>query len=631
MKIIKVDKPPNLERGQLWGLDTETLALPPFDPSFEIRLLQLATKDTAWIFRMDNEDHVNWCRAFINDDSQSFVCHTDFDFHAIRQYLKVDENFAYRYLNSHILAILASPEDRLGVADLDTLSSKYLGPEYKKNSNELMSRFRELFEKDNQRKGTGEEIKKYGFTNISLDDDVFTLYAGKDAIAVRQLVDILIPLTGAPMSLLRMELWLSAQSLLMREKGMKLDLPAYRKLYKEAKETCDFHAEEFGKIVQEPFLQGRGAERREYWKPVSTRSGKKVAKFLYQHGADFTGFPLTEAGQKLADKEQLSYEDEVSGKYASLAKDNKPLVALMNLDYDGQQAALHLFGHKDQEYTVTKLAELAKVQVEGTVHPILRTCGTVTGRASSASPNFQNFSRSDTRMREIFIANPGYTLIGCDLGQVEIRVAAGLSQDPVLVSAVTGGKDMHTVTMEATGIDRPAAKIFNFSILYGAGPKAVSKQTGLPYEDCRGYVKTFWKTYPGLAEYRDYVQSFTTEIRTISNRRIPVAMNPYTHEPLVFKNLNYVIQSAAREFMVSGWYRYVTTPGTETGKVLLSVHDELVAEVPVEELEFHKAALENSMNFYFNNIPIVADAIELKDSQGVARWTTGTRAKEYAQ
>lgn len=410
---------------------------------------------------------------------------------------------------------------------------------------------------------------------------------------------------------------------------MRVDPYAFKELYTFAKEKCDYHEEEFGRLVQEPYMKGRGTARKEYWKPVSPRSGRKIAQYLYEHGANFTGFPLTDAGQKAAKEGLLTHDDEMKGVYASLAGDNKDLFKKFTLDEEGQEAADHLFGFKEQVYTMTKLEEIQKVIVDDVVHPGLRTLGTVSGRMSANSPNTQNYSKKDPAMREIFVPRPGYILIGCDFAQIEVRVAAALSRDPLLIEAVTGGKSFHEVTMEALGLDKPKAKIWNFASLYGAGPKALNSQTGIPYNTCRELQPKFWETYSTLARYRNYTMEFTEDIRTISGRRIPV---PYFEgKAQSYKNLNYMIQGAARELFCASWYRYVNTTCTENASVWAVIHDEMVVEVPFNELDFHLKALQDSMTFSFMGIPIEGEAQVLSDETGRSRWTTGDKGKEYQE
>lgn len=624
-------KLPDLPRGQLLGLDTETSTHGPFHPDFKIRLLQLATEDEAWVFNIYDHVQREFVTDFLNDDSGSYASHTDYDMLSVINFLGVDENIVYRNIDTRLLATMASPEDRLGMNDLDSLSRKYLGPEFLKESKALQERFKKFWEESFPGvRGSLDDIKNHGWNNIPVDDPVYTSYAGKDAVATRRLVEPLVRLSGAPLSLLRMELWLSAQAVLMRLRGMLVDQEAYATLYAEAKESCDRHEAAFGAIVTEPYMRGRGENRQEYYKPVSPRSGRKVAKFLSEHGADFTGFPLTAAGQKAADNGLLTFTQEIEGHYASLGKKHKELIAAMDLDLIGQEAAEALFGFKEMIYTQTKLVEVeAAKDHNGYVHPSLRTVGTVTGRMSSSSPNTQNYSRSDTGMREIFVPRAGHVFIGCDFSQLEIRVAAALSGCPVLTSSVHGGKSMHEITMDALKVDKPMAKIINFTLQYNGGPKALREQSGIAIEEGKRMVRTFWNTYTGLAKYRDWTMTFDDEVRTISNRKIPVPQ--WQGKPMSYKNLNYFLQSAAREMICASWYRYVNTPGTENANVLAVIHDELIVEVPIEEMNFHLAALQHSMIFDLRGVQIEAEAQVLADCNGRSRWTTGTKALEYSE
>lgn len=626
MKIHQInigDPMPDIPRGGLLGLDTETNTVGLFHQDFKIRLLQLATEDEAWVFRMDDCAQRRFVTDFLNDDSNSFGSHTDYDMVAVINYLGVNQEIVYRNVDTRMLGTMASPEDRLGMADLDTLSKTYLGAEFAKDSDALRERFQQFWEESFPGvRGTIQQIKEHGFNNIPLDDAVFVRYSGKDAVAVRRLIPVLVRRSQAPGSLLRMEIWGQAEATRMRLQGCLVDVPVKEQLYTTVKNACDYHEEEFGKLCWEPILRGRHPNKVMIEKPISPRSGKKVARYLHDMGADFTGFPLTKKGQKLAEKGVLSVEDEVSGVYASMGKGNAELVRALNLEPEAERAVEHLFAFKDRIYTKTKLEEIDKVIDRfNVVHPTLRTLGTVTGRASSSGPNFQNYSRTDTEMREVFIPPAGYLMGACDYAQIEVRVGAALSGDELLVAACMGGTSFHEMTMAALGLSKDKSKIYNFCTMYGGGPKALSSQTGISYDRCKSLSKIWWGTYKGFARYRDYTQRFKQEIYTISNRRIPVPWSHKKHEWMSYKNLNYFIQSAAREMLMAGWYRFVTTPGVDRSVVWGLIHDEIVICCPTETFDFHMAALERAMTFEFMGIPILCEGGRLQDKRGRDCWT----------
>jgi DNA polymerase-1 len=622
-----------LPLGFLYGLDCETNGRDPFAEGFDIRLIQIGTEHAAYVFRMDQPWQRDYVTDLLADLDTSFTSYTDYDTMSVWRALGVD--ISHRNVDCRILATMASPDDKLGGVDLKTVTEKYLKVKWLTTAQkDLNEEFVRLY-KESHPEATrlvNSEVAAWGWANVPMDNPVYLRYAGLDAVAARRLVPVLISKSGAPFSLIKMETWLDAEAARMRMRGMDVDQAAYDLLYNEKKAACNYHEEEFGKIVFEQIRRGRKPNYVYIDKPISPRSGKKVAAYLHSKGADFTGFPLTDKGLELLDNGQLTAEDEVAGTYASMGKKNKELVERLNLDPEAEQAVEHLFGFKESQYTVTKLEEIAKViDNRNVVHPVLRTCGTVTGRMSSSGPNTQNYSKKDPAMREIFVPPPGYVLIGCDFAQIEIRVGAALSQCPVLQEILETGADIHQATADATGTDRQTAKITNFLCQYNGGPKALNAQTGIPYDRAKEIVAAYWKLYWGMDKYRKHTGRFQPEIRTIANRRIPVPYNWEKREYMSYKNINYFIQSAAREMICASWWRFRNNPGTEDMHMWAIIHDEMIVAVPVDKVEFGMRALANSMTFDLMGVEVKADAVILADRTGRLCWTTGDKAAEYAE
>jgi DNA polymerase-1 len=619
--------------GYLYGIDVETNGRDPFADGFEVRLVQLASEKCAYVFRMDEPWQVNYVKSLLADDVTSWVSYTDYDVMAVFTYLGID--ISHRALDLRSFATMAAPDDRQGVFDLKTVTEKYLKVKWlTKAQKELQDEFLRIYKERHPdvSRPVNSIVAEYGWGNIDLANSIYVTYGGLDAVSARRLVPIIIKATGAPWSLVKNQIWLDAEAARMRMRGMLVDVEARDDLYNEVSSAVSYHEEEFGKIVWEPITRGRAPNKIVVEKPISPRSGKKVARYLSENGADFTDFPLTDKGIELLEAGELSTEDEVVGKYASLGKDQKDKIASLNVSPEAEQAIEHLFGFKEKVYFKTKLEEIAKViDSDDIVHPVVRTCGTVTGRMSSSQPNTQNYPKKDPTLREIFIPSPGYYLIGCDFPNIEVRVGAGLSQCPVLSEILAAGRDLHQETADATGTDRQTAKITNFLCQYNGGPKALNAQTGIPYNEAKEIVAAYWDMYYGMKAYRNSTMRIQPEIRTISNRRIPVPYNYLKHEYMTYKNINYFIQSAAREMMCSAWWRFVNTPGTENMYMWAVIHDEAVVAVPCDELSFGLTALSNAMSFNFMGIEVQSEAILLADGLGRSFWTTGDAAEKYRE
>lgn len=618
--------------GFLYGLDCETNGRDPYAEGFEIRLIQFGTEEEGYVFRLDQEWQRNYVVSMLSDMDTSFTSYTDYDTHSVWRYLGVD--ISHRNVDGRMLATMASPDDKLGGVDLKSVLEKYTKAKWLKEAQsalneEMVKLYTAAYP---GKRALNKEVASYGWANIPHDNPIYVRYAGLDAVAARRLVPILIHKSGAPFSLIKMETWLDSQAARMRMRGMCVDTGARDLLYNEKKSACDYHEEKFGEIVWEPILRGRAPNKYILEKPISPRSSKKVARYLHEQGADFTGFPLTEKGMELLADGKLTTEDEVVGKYAAMGKENKELIRALNVSPEAEKAIEHLFGFKEGVYTVTKLEEIAKViDSKDIVHPVLRTTGAVTGRMASSGPNTQNYSKKDPAMREIFVPPTGYALIGCDYPQIEIRTGAGLSQCPVLMEVLASGEDIHQTTADATGVDRQTAKIVNFLCQYNGGAKALKTQTGIDLVRGKQIVELYWKKYWGMDQYRKYTGKFYPEIRNIANRRIPVPYNWDKSEYMSYKNINYFTQSAARELLAASWWRFVNTPGTEDMHMYAVIHDEMIVAVPIDKIEFGMRALENAMSFDFMGCDVKSEAVILADKTGRLCWTTGDKAAEYAK
>jgi DNA polymerase-1 len=153
----------------------------------------------------------------------------------------------------------------------------------------------------------------------------------------------------------------------------------------------------------------------------------------------------------------------------------------------------------------------------GRVHTSLNQTITETGRLSSSNPNLQNIPiRSDLgrEIRRAFIAAPGHRLLSADYSQIELRLLAHFSADPVLLDAFHAGQDIHTrtamevfgVSMEAVDGDmRRMAKTVNFGILYGLSPFGLAQRLHITNEAARRYIDNYLARYPRVKQYLDSI------------------------------------------------------------------------------------------------------------------------------
>jgi DNA polymerase I len=244
---------------------------------------------------------------------------------------------------------------------------------------------------------------------------------------------------------------------------------------------------------------------------------------------------------------------------------------------------------------------------DGRVHTSLNQAATATGRLSSSNPNLMNIpirTELGQRIRRAFVAGrPGHQLFSADYSQIELRIAAHLSEDPNLLSAFEAGQDIHAATaarvfkvaIEAVTADqRRLAKIANFGSLYGQGEYGLSIQMGIPGDEAREFLKEYWATYAHLREWLDgirnkaredgFVASPTGRRRAIPDLRSPNFQLRSAAERMA---INFPIQSLAADIIKIAMVRLQREleESRLEGKMILQVHDELVFEIPESETD----------------------------------------------
>jgi DNA polymerase-1 len=239
---------------------------------------------------------------------------------------------------------------------------------------------------------------------------------------------------------------------------------------------------------------------------------------------------------------------------------------------------------------------------EGRLHTTFLQTGTTTGRMSSQNPNLQNIPiRTDLgrAIRNAFVAAEGFTLLALDYSQIELRIAAFLSNDPKLIDIFASGGDVHrAVAAQVFGVPpekvdaemRRRAKVINFGILYGMGVTALRVQLGTSREEAQRFFDEYFKTFSGIARYIEetkasaaklgYTQTFFGRKRSFEGIRSPL---PYVRAQAERMAFNAPIQGTEADIIKVAMVR-VDRQLKEQGlrddaHLLLQVHDELVYEV----------------------------------------------------
>jgi DNA polymerase-1 len=244
----------------------------------------------------------------------------------------------------------------------------------------------------------------------------------------------------------------------------------------------------------------------------------------------------------------------------------------------------------------------------GRVHTSYNQTGSATGRFSSSTPNLQNIPIRTELGREIrraFVAEPGCVLLAADYSQVELRILAHISGDPSMLAAFERGEDIHAATAsaiygvplaEVTPAQRRVAKMTNFAISYGVTGYGLSERTELTPAEADAFIQTYFRTYPKIRDYIDDTRRLAREqgyVETLLGRRryfpelgTKAMVHFNVREAAYRMAINAPIQGSAADILKVAmrdlWHRLSAC--ALRSRMILQVHDELVLEVPQDEL-----------------------------------------------
>jgi DNA polymerase I len=268
--------------------------------------------------------------------------------------------------------------------------------------------------------------------------------------------------------------------------------------------------------------------------------------------------------------------------------------------------------------------------VTGRVHTTFNQTGAATGRLSSSDPNLQNIPIRTALGREIraaFVPEPGWVMIAADYSQIELRLLAHLSLDPVLLDAFRNGEDIHTRTaaevfgaapLFVTAEMRRSAKAVNFGIVYGQTAFGLSQSLGIPRGEAQTYIKNYFERYAGVKRWIDQTIAEVRErgyALTMHGRRRPIpeiqSRNPNMRGFAERTAVNTPLQGSASDLIKLAMIRLDQELDHEKMKarVLLQVHDELLMEAPAEEASAAAAIVKRVMqNVVKLEVPLLVEA-----------------------
>jgi len=444
----------------------------------------------------------------------------------------------------------------------------------------------------------GKGRKQTTFDQVSIE--AATPYAAADADMTGRLRSVFEPQVnnqGLAHLMSDMELPLVPVLVDMQRQGIKVDPGVLHEMSRDLNEQIQHVEEEFRQTIKEK-VGGLS---------VNINSPQQLSDLLFQTLA----LPRTR-------RTKTGYSTD-----ANALQDLKSRLtdADVNASIEGIQVV-------DQILEYRQIAKLKSTYVDalpemvnpatGRIHTSYNQTGSATGRVSSSDPNLQNIpirTELGRQVRRAFVAPdaPQWLLFSADYSQIELRVLAHLSQDPGLLEAFRRGEDIHSATAssmfevpinEVDSEMRRIAKVLNFGVIYGLSAHGISQQTGFSREEGSTFIENYFAKYPGISEYLERVKASAREnqyVETLLGRRRSVpeinASNFNVRGAAERMAINMPIQGTAADIMKLAMIRVHRRLAEESlrAKMLLQVHDELVFEVPQEEMETLKELVFDEM------------------------------------
>ena len=507
-----------------------------------------------------------------NPDLPKVGQHIKYDMNVLSQYGIAVQGVAFdTMLESYVLNSTGSRHD------MDTLALKYLGMK--------TTKYEEI---------CGKGAKQISFSQVDIEDA--TGYAAEDADITLRLHERLWPELQGTETLASVfsdiEMPLVPVLARMEQAGVLID---GKQLGVQSREMA------------EQILQIEKDAHEEAEQPFNLGSPKQLQEILFGK----LGLPVI----RKTPKGQPSTAEDVLQELAG--------------DYELPRLVLEYRSLSKLKSTYTdKLPEQINPRTER-VHTSYHQAVAATGRLSSSDPNLQNIpirTPQGRRIREAFVAPPGWLVMACDYSQIELRIMAHLSGDEGLLKAFREGVDVHRSTAgEVFGVpyekvddgQRRAAKAINFGLMYGMSAFGLAKQLNIGRVEAQAYMDTYFLRYPGVQDFMEATRESAREkgyVETLFGRRLYLpdikASNMQRRQGAERAAINAPMQGTAADIIkramidVDAWLQ-ADQPGA---LLVMQVHDELVLEVEEGSLETVKEGIVSRMSGAAElDVPLVVD------------------------
>ncbi|WP_322086559.1 DNA polymerase I [Burkholderia sp. BCC1999] len=440
----------------------------------------------------------------------------------------------------------------------------------------------------------GKGAKQIGFDEVALAEAA--AYAAEDADVTLQLHHALYPQVA-------------------REPGLEhvyreIEMPVSLVLRK---------MERTGVLIDDARLQAQSTE-------IATRLIELEAQAYELAGGEFNLGSPKQIGQIFFEKLQLPVVKKTPS--GAPSTDEEVLQKLAE-DYPLPKLLLEHRGLSKLKSTYTdKLPRMVNPST-GRVHTNYAQAVAVTGRLASNDPNLQNIpvrTAEGRRIREAFIAPPGHRIVSADYSQIELRIMAHISGDASLLRAFSQGEDIHRATaaevfgvtpLEVNSDQRRIAKVINFGLIYGMSAFGLASNLGITRDAAKLYIDRYFARYPGVAQYMEDTRSVAKEkgyVETVFGRRLWLPEinggNGPRRQAAERAAINAPMQGTAADLIKLSMIAVDTwlTRDKLASRMIMQVHDELVLEVPDEELSLVREKLPEMMCGVAKlKVPLVAE------------------------
>ena len=481
-------------------------------------------------------------------------------------------------------------------------------------------------------KGVGAQVEVHSFSDVAN-------YSAKDAEATWLLYQSLQPkLVGTLKRVWHLEMDLISALCDMELEGASIDVYELKQLQKRIEVDLDLAKGKAWKLAGKAFPMNSIQEKQKLLFSSKEEGGRGIKPNLNVKIA------LTSKGQeiKATNPNKLTINHySVSSDALEFYRSKDELVdAILEYQDLNKLMSTYVVPYLGGDVTRTtqgksKIVKKDSLLIKGKVHTNFKPHGAETGRFSSSDPNLQNIPSSGKYgklIRNLFVAPEGHKLIVADYSQIEPRIIASLSTDPIMVDNYLNGGDIYTTIGNTMGVDRKAGKVLVLSIAYGVGPDKIAQQIGCTVTDARSLLDDFTEKFSDIQKYRGRIirqavaKSPVPYVETLLGRRRYIPELKSGEKGLRSRAerqaFNTVIQGSAADLMKLAIVRahscFVDEPDVN---VILTVHDELVTVAREDLAEEAAEAIRESMEGIKMPeiiVPLIAEA-KIVDKWGDAK------------